>query len=76
MATTVQTPPVQETSNGEMQEEELKMRQAAFHRDMLMRSANLVMQGLSIGGPEVKPLFDKEQRAILEEKLYGFLKVL
>jgi len=64
------------TDNGEMANEEEKMRQIAFQREMMMRAANLIMQALSVGGEQVNPLFDKEQRAILEEKLYGFLKVL
>ena len=64
------------TENGEMGSEEAKMREVAFQREMLMRASNLIMQALSVGGPEVKPLFEKEQRAILEEKLYGFLKIL
>lgn len=75
MATKTQEPPVQE-QNGQMVEEEVKLRQIAFQREMMMRSANLLMQALSVGGEQVKPLFDKEQRAILEEKLYGVLKVL
>ncbi len=64
------------TENGEMGTDEAKLRQIAFQGEMMMRSANLIMQALSVGGPEVTPLFEKEQRAILEEKLYGILKVL
>tara|TARA_R110002051_G_scaffold240975_1_gene301344 strand:+ start:698 stop:919 length:222 start_codon:yes stop_codon:yes gene_type:complete len=65
----------QTETNGEVSEEE-KMRQIAFQREMMMRAANLIMQALSVGGEQVNPLFDKGQRGILEEKLYGFLKVL
>jgi len=75
METTTQAPPV-ENVKGTKDEEELKMRQMAFQGEMMMRTANLVMQALSVGGEQVSPLFDKEQRAILEEKLYGILKVL
>jgi hypothetical protein len=76
MVTTAQAPVQEQVDNGQMGEEEMKLRHAAFQREMMMRSANLLMQALSVGGTEVKPLFDKEQRAILEEKLYGILKVL
>jgi len=75
METATQAPPV-ENIKGAKEEEELKMRQMAFQGEMMMRTANLVMQALSVGGEQVSPLFDKEQRAILEEKLYGILKVL
>jgi hypothetical protein len=73
MATKTKEAPA--ASNG-VADDEVKMRQIAFQGEMMMRTANLLMQSLSVGGPEVKPLFDKEQRAILEEKLYGILKVL
>ena len=76
MATTTEAPVREQVENGQMNEEEMKLRQIAFQREMMMRSANILMQALSVGGSEVKPLFDKEQRAILEEKLYGILKVL
>lgn len=73
MATETKAPPIANTNGAQ---DELKMKQMAFQGEMMMRTANLLMQGLSIGGEQVKPLFDKEKRAILEEKLYGILKIL
>jgi len=60
----------------EEQKEAYEFNKMASRKDLDIKKAHIIMSSLAIGGEHVSPLFTKEQRKDLEDKLAEILKSL
>lgn len=56
------------------QKEAHEFQKMASKTELKIRRANIIMNGLAVGGDVVDPLFDKETRTSLQAKLAEILK--